>query len=270
MTPADRLFRVVGACLLALAALLGPSAHGQAVTNVAAARWSVGDQDFSVESNRVTFQRAQRTARLSTFVPTPEADQSVVLAPSYCSASDKAAASSAGSAAGAISVRPTTALHAGQRLVIRLDSPASNRDPTRAETLGIRLTTEDGDVEDIVAIESAEDSGVFFGAIETAAIPPEFTSRDCRLSLRGGESIVIEGLEDGHPIAGLIGQVHALADPFGMVFSSRDGAPVDGARVTLIDDATGQPAQVFGYDGVSPYPSSVVTGETASDSAGMV
>ena len=87
MTPADRLFRAVGACLLALAALLSTSAHGQAVTNVAAARWSVGEQDFSVESNRVTFQRAiVRPARLSTFIPAPDTGESVLLANSYCSA----------------------------------------------------------------------------------------------------------------------------------------------------------------------------------------
>lgn len=267
MTPADRLFRAAGACLLALSALLCTPAQGQAVTNVAAARWSVGGQDFTVESNRVTFQRAARTARLSTFIPSPEADESVVLASSYCSASNPTAFSAAG--ADVVSLRPTTVLHAGQRLVVRLDAPAWNRDPAHSETLGIRLTTADGDTEDLVATESEADSGVFFAAIETAPIPPIFSPRDCRLTLRGGETIVIEGLADGQPIAGLQGRVQALADPFGIVFSSRDGTPVDGARVTIVDEATGHPAQVFGYDGVSPYPSSVVTGEPATDAAGV-
>jgi uncharacterized repeat protein (TIGR01451 family) len=273
MTPADRLFRAVGACLLALSALLSTSVQGQAVTNVAAARWSVGGRDFSVESNRVTFQRAARPARLSTFIPAPDAGESIVLASSYCSTSSQATVPRVGGAssgaAASVSVRPATVLHAGQRLVVRLDAPASNRDPAQIETLGIRLTTQDGDVEELVATESAADSGVFFGAIETAPIPPVFSSHDCRLTLRGGESIAIEGLADGQPIAGLTGQVQALADPFGIVFSSRDGTPVDGARVTIIDEATGQPAQVFGYDGVSPYPSSVIAGETASDAAGI-
>lgn len=270
MIPADRLFRAVGACLLALAALLSTSAHGQAVTNVAAARWSVGEQDFSVESNRVTFQRAiVRPARLSTFIPAPDTGESVLLANSYCSAAGPSVRAPGGDLAATVSVRQTTTLHAGQRLVVRLDAPASNRDATRVETLGIRLTTADGDTEDLVAVESAENSGVFLGAIQTAPIPPEFTSRDCVLTLRGGETIAIEGLEDGEPIAGLTGQVQALADPFGMIFSSRDGTPVSGARVTIVDAATGQPAQVFGYDGVSPYPSSVISGETATDAAGV-
>jgi uncharacterized repeat protein (TIGR01451 family) len=275
MTPADRLFRAAGACLVALAALLGTPAHGQAVTNVAAARWSVGGEDFSVQSNSVTFQRSARPARLSTFVPTPEAGESIVLALSYCTSASQIAFSRGGittaaaAATASVSVRPTNALHPGQRLVVRLDSPVSNRDSAQVETLGVRLTTEDGDVEDIEATESAENSGVFFGAIETAPTPPALSRNDCRLTLRGGETIAIEGLENGLPIAGLVGQVHALADPFGIVFSSRDGAPVDGARITIIDEATGQPARVFGYDGVSPYPATVIAGETTADAAGV-
>ncbi len=269
MKPADRLFRAVGACLLALAALLSTSAHGQAVTNVAAARWSVGGDEFTALSNLVTFQRAARPVRLSTYVPAPDAGESVSLASSYCSTSVAHAALNGNDAISVVTVRPTTELHAGQRLIVRLDAFASNRDPARVETLDIRLTTQDGDVEDIVATESDPDSGVFFGAIATAPMPPAASSKDCRLSLRGGETIAIEGLSDDQPITGLVGQVQALADPFGMVFSSRDGTPVEGARVTLIDDATGQPALVFGYDGVSPYPSTVISGETARDASGI-
>src|SRR5687767_9785885 len=97
MTPADRLFRAVGACLLALSALLCTAAHAQAVTNVAAARWTVGGAEFTAESNRVTFERAARTARLSTFIPAPDADESVVLASSYCAGPSQAAFSQAGS-----------------------------------------------------------------------------------------------------------------------------------------------------------------------------
>ena len=46
----------------------------------------------------------------------------------------------------------------------------------------------------------------------------------------------------------------ALVDPYGLVFDSSTGAPVNGARVRLIDAATGAPATVFGDDGVSTYP----------------
>jgi uncharacterized repeat protein (TIGR01451 family) len=49
------------------------------------------------------------------------------------------------------------------------------------------------------------------------------------------------------------------ADPYGVIFDSRKNTPVSGARVTLVDAATGQPAQVFKQNG-APAPNSVITG----------
>ena len=43
----------------------------------------------------------------------------------------------------------------------------------------------------------------------------------------------------------------AMVDPFGVVFNSQNGIPLDGAQVTLINVATGSPATVYGDDGVS-------------------
>ena len=64
-------------------------------------------------------------------------------------------------------------------------------------------------------------------------------------------------------------QVDILVDPFGIAFDSRDGTPVSEVRITLIDAATGQPALVFGDDGISSYPSTIVTGQSVTDSGGM-
>ncbi|MFM9934580.1 MAG: hypothetical protein ACKVOL_00110, partial [Novosphingobium sp.] len=64
--------------------------------------------------------------------------------------------------------------------------------------------------------------------------------------------------------------VDVLADPYGLVFDSEDGAPIDGARVTLVDVATGQPARVFGEDGLTPWPSTITTGSQIVDGAGNI
>lgn len=56
----------------------------------------------------------------------------------------------------------------------------------------------------------------------------------------------------------------------GIVFSTLTGLPVDGARIELLDAASGKQADVFGDDGVSTFPSTVVSGSTASDSRGKV
>lgn len=104
-----------------------------------------------------------------------------------------------------------------------------------AEAVTLQLTTIDGDAEDVIARESAPDSGVFYAAIATSALPPPLRIGDCRLSLRGDDMIAIVGPQEGQPVTGLTGHVHVLADPFGMVLLSRDGSPVSGARVTLGD-----------------------------------
>jgi uncharacterized repeat protein (TIGR01451 family) len=53
-----------------------------------------------------------------------------------------------------------------------------------------------------------------------------------------------------------------MVDPFGFVFNTTTGEPVNGAQVTLLNATTGLPATVFGDDGVSSYPSTVTTGST--------
>ena len=61
-----------------------------------------------------------------------------------------------------------------------------------------------------------------------------------------------------------------LVDPFGLSFDSGTGAPVDGTTVTIVDAATGQPATVFGDDGISAFPSTLITGDTVTDSGGTI
>ncbi|MDZ7825957.1 MAG: carboxypeptidase-like regulatory domain-containing protein [Gammaproteobacteria bacterium] len=67
-----------------------------------------------------------------------------------------------------------------------------------------------------------------------------------------------------------VSRADLVIDPSALVFDSQTGAPLDGARVTLVDADSGQPAEVFGADGVASYPSTVVTGEAVTDGAGNV
>ncbi len=57
-------------------------------------------------------------------------------------------------------------------------------------------------------------------------------------------------------------------DPVQRVFDAHDGTPVSGVSIRLVDAATGAPATVYGNDGVSLFPSTIVSGATASDSSG--
>ena len=62
----------------------------------------------------------------------------------------------------------------------------------------------------------------------------------------------------------------ALVDPYGLIFDSRTGAPINGARVRLIDATSGSAATVVGDDGVSSYPSEMLTGSPVTDGGGTV
>lgn len=167
-------------------------------------------------------------------------------------------------------LEPSNQIRAGEPLVVAISDQSENRNPNVAETISVRLETPSGDSETILVTETAPNSGVFAGIIPTASIPPTSVSGDCRLSLFPGERLTLESHDA--TTGTLIAQsaLEVLIDPYGIVFDSGDGAPVSGTRVTLVDAATGQPTQVFGDDGVSSFPSSLVTGSTVTDSSGAV
>jgi hypothetical protein len=85
-----------------------------------------------------------------------------------------------------------------------------------------------------------------------------------------GDQILVESMRSGNQTPFATASVDVLVDPFGMVFDSTDAKPVSGTRITLVDDASGQPAAVFGDDGNSAYPATIVAGEPVTDSGGTV
>ena len=134
------------------------------------------------------------------------------------------------------------------------------------ETMRMFVRTGTGDLEEIVLNESNASSGRFLGIVATSTAVQ--VVGDCRLFVRAGQAlqILVSDEPDGPAIAQA--EVDILADPFGMAFDSRDGTAVPDARITLVDAATGRPAIVFGDDGISSYPSTVVTGQSVADSSG--
>ena len=151
-------------------------------------------------------------------------------------------------------------------VLIELTNPSGNDDPTVEETSEIVIWSTRGDVEHLTLTEDGPNSGIFTGAIGTkvAAI----ASEDCLLQTSAREKITVDfnGSSEGTNNS----SDSALIDPYGFVFDSVTGLPVDGATVFLVDADTGRPAQVFGDDGVSAYPSSVVTGQQVTDAGGAV
>jgi hypothetical protein len=101
-----------------------------------------------------------------------------------------------------------------------------------------------GDSEVVRLSETGANTGVFVGYLATAT---GAAGNDCTLQVSA-----IPGWTQPtsiRPMAATRAQADALVDPFGMVFDSQTGLPLNGARVRLIDATTGL-AAVFGDDGV--------------------
>ena len=108
-------------------------------------------------------------------------------------------------------------------------------------------------------------TGVFVGYVQSSSAP--VTQYDGILTLGEESNVTVQYTDQFDPTDVSTGG--SLVDPFGVVFSSNDGALLDGAIVSILD-SSGSPANVFGDDGVSTYPNTVVTGGSATDSGGTI
>ncbi|MEY4500182.1 MAG: hypothetical protein RIS52_72, partial [Pseudomonadota bacterium] len=251
--------------------------QAQTIDNTAQIEWDAGAARVSRPSNRVQLaveRPVVTAATLQTFHLAPSGTgQAMVVPTTICRASSGdqpiiLQGAYAGTSLSAANVSPTTRIRAGEPLVIAVTSAADNLNSQEIETKTVTLKTPSGDSEVLTLTESGPNTAVFIGIINTAAIPPQPVKGDCRLSVYPGETLTLSGLDSQSGDLIAASQIEVLIDPYGIVFDSGDGAPVAGSRVTLINADTGQPADVFGDDGVSSYPSTVVTGSTVTDSSG--
>lgn len=155
--------------------------------------------------------------------------------------------------------------HSGDPVFIKLTDLAANLNPSVAEQVVFTLTIGNlGELEVLRVVESGPDTGVFYGYIQSEPFNANLGSG--KLSAKDGSVIVA----DYTNAFATTTTASALVDPYGIVFDSFTGNPVNGATVTLMNASTGLPAAVLGDDGISTYPSTVTTGGTATDSSGKV
>ncbi|MEI9849930.1 MAG: hypothetical protein WDN24_02525 [Sphingomonas sp.] len=264
-----RPFRIAHAIGLAAASLLAftglsGGAQAQIVRNTATLTFAGAGGDVVVPSNTVEFERGKLPTRISfrqlsadfvvdrsKLVCEPDAGPRFTLQP--LTPAQLAAA------------EPLQSHDIDDPVVLVIESQGGNRDPGTIET--VTLTGEAGPRRNIVVLtETGPDTGVFAGASPPAR---RISGNDIPCDIIADHTgwLTLSFAEDDYSY----GSTNALLiDPEGHVFDSSTGAPLDGAVVTLLDDATGQPAQVFGDDGISAYPSSVSTGSRVTDSSGRV
>lgn len=269
----------------ALAGFAAMPVRAQTIENTARAQWDVGTSQVIQNSNLVSFEVEQPPvppASITTyhFSSAPGAERMNVPA-TQChesvnrSASVRPAGVYSGTSLSPAQVSRTSAIRAGEPLIVSIVSPVDNRDGSTVDTIMVRFDTGD-DSENLTLSETGPNTGIFLGVIDTTAAratngsttAPVPVSGDCRLAFRPGGTMSLSAyrVSDGSLIAST--PIDILVDPFGIVFDSGDGSPVAGTRVTLINADTGLPAQVFGDDGRSSFPSTIVTGTTVTDGGG--
>lgn len=255
--------------LLFAVPMASAQAQSQTIDNIAAAQWGQGGSTRSTSSNLVSISLAAQSATIDTLVPSSGGQSHGFGAPT-CGGNPLNLPGGLGSTNPTATLTPTSTYRIGDLLFFRVSAASANLDLAAIDSLTATLTTSSGDSEVLTIFETGLNTGVFLGAIPTVGMPPAPTHGDCRLSTVGGTrvTITVSGSNSGNTIA--TAQVNVLADPFGLVFDSETGTPINGARVTLVDAITGAPVRVYGDDGVTLWPSTVYSGQNVIDGAGNI
>ena len=157
------------------------------------------------------------------------------------------------------------AYNLGEPLFVRLVDSDQNVDYQVVDTAVVdAVHPQNGDTETIRLTETGPDTGVFAGYVPSAS--GAGVAGDCVLQGAMDSDVRVNYTDPADTTDSA--QATADLDPVNVVFESRNGTPVDGAQIELVDAASGAPATVYGNDGVSRFPSVVTSGSTVSDASG--
>ncbi|MEL6955699.1 MAG: hypothetical protein AAFO88_03570, partial [Pseudomonadota bacterium] len=256
---------------------------GQDVTNIATVDYEQNGIPVSLDTNPASFTVAARptpsTIDFLRYAPTASDGEVVSLNGSEYSPSGEAepgafepigpAITTGGvevDVSAPVRLVPADSYFTGELMVVRVTDAGQNGDPERIETVTIEVRSTTGDLIVMRLFESGPDTGEFYAWLpstgeETPAHDPTLTApKDSQLTAR-----YVDVFDDTE-----VSIDTALVDPFGRLFDSLTGELLDGAQVTIVEADTGRPATVFGVDGRSPYPSTLITGGTVTDEGGTV
>ena len=156
--------------------------------------------------------------------------------------------------------------HQGEPIFLSLTDIDQNIETLVVDTILVTVSVASlGDTELIRFTETGLNTGVFIGYIQTSNQSPAIVNNGM-LSVREDSEILAQyaDVSDSADVS----IVRTMVDPYGIVFDSITGLPVDGVTLTLMNTDTGQPAVVYGDDGISTFPATIVSGGTVSDSSG--
>lgn len=272
--------------------LLCPAATAQAapvgtpITNTAQAVYSSWGTGTTSNSNTVTttVQRYDTPSQIELLQYAPALPGATLLPVAATEYSDTGTTASsvtiaaiypAGSAvpidlSAPVPLTAASVYHQGEPVFFRVSDMDQNLYPAVAETIWVLVTVPaTSEAELLLFTETGPDTGIFTGYIQSANLGAG-TVDDFNGVLDVSEGLQIEAryTDMADPADTVV--ENAMVDPYGLVFDSATGLPVDDVQLTLLVDATGAPATVYGDDGISAFPSTIASGGTFTDAGGKV
>ncbi|MFV0622444.1 DUF11 domain-containing protein [Sphingomonas sp. ac-8] len=232
------------------------------VSNTATLTFGTGSGERTIQSNTVALDvsRVKVPTRLSFRIPPVGYDVSGV----SCQTSPTLVGMSVPISADTLARSPPMAvLDIRQPVIMVLEDTSSNKDHGARDAVLIDVDTPSVH-EQVRLMETGPDTNVFAGGFPPQLEGPRVDP--CEIRLLRNEHLHLSIAEDADSYAS---SADMLVDPSGYIFDSTTGALLDGAEITLLD-ASGQPAAVYGDDGISRYPSTIISGQDVTDSSGRV
>lgn len=275
---------VIGMCLMGIVLLSLPAYAqlGQTVTNIAELSYDSPEGPVTVQTLPAAFMveavRTPSTIEFFRYAPSaPDVFQARIQNAEFSPSGDIAgpyvsvgAPTTAGGQtldfSGDVPLVSADRYYAGELMVVRVTDQGQNGNAEAIETVTITVISSTGDSIILRLFESGPDTGEFYAYLPSTSA--NSAQNDGVITVRNSASLTATYTDPFDSTE--VSVDTALVDPFGLVFDSLTGDLVDGVRVTLVDASTGLPAQVFGIDGFSAYPSTVESGGTVSDESGMV
>ena len=161
---------------------------------------------------------------------------------------------------------PATTYLSGELMFVRVTDAGQNLNSNEIETVVITIESSNGDVITLRLYETGPDTGEFFAYLPSFSGPVD--KNDNKISSGGNTQLTATYIDTFDSTDVTVDT--AVLNPLNSVFSSADGSRLDDAVVTLLNVDTGSRAIVYGVDGFSTFPSDVISGDDAVDSAGLV
>jgi uncharacterized repeat protein (TIGR01451 family) len=271
----------VGSLIAAVPAAQAATDPGTVISNTASVQFTQGGSGVTalVNSNSVSATvvpvSSASTLTVLRFRDAASATQSSTVGPTQCLqggsfttlADPQFSDGGTVSASGMVSLATTDTIHANDAVFVQVTDADQNRDARVIDTTEITVTSVTGDTEILRLRETGVNTGVFVGYIQTVASATA-NSGDCVLQVDRDSKLTVKYTDTYHNTD--TSQADVLVDPYGLIFDSLTGRPVNGARVRLINVATGALATVYGDNGTSSYPAEMTTGNAVTDSGGNV